>query len=303
MSDNKGFNDSNNSEELFDDAEYQKALEALNSSKTSRVAKKQKKEEVRKAKTSEASGDSFIEKCKKDPVIPVCIAALAVIVAFAAYYLTLFVIGLFGNDNLGMDLNQFRTQYKSTAIYNDLLSLGGFDIPEVTYSDETGETNADGSAVIGDELYFMAAVPNNSGYGALLNGSCDKKDLKLSELKVALTYQDNIGSQLDRFLFIDFYFSSYLEVFAGDLTENQIEIIVAQAIMNDASESYYVYGDFAFKVTSQATGEGDSAGHLIVMEIMPKSHVSSELRTEVQIPAAETTFQDYLYNTILNSNG
>ena len=284
------------SEDLFDDDEYKKALETLNSSKSSRVAsmKKEKKEKEKEKESKKddknTNEESFVEKCKKDPVIPICIAALAVIAFFAFFFLTKFIIGCFKNDDLGITTTELRTNYQSTELYSQVLVNGNFAIPEIIVSDAIA---AEGETIEDDIKYFMTVIPNTTGgYATFINGSCDEDDQTIKELKIAISYNDAVSPELDRFAFIDLFFASYLEVFISDYTETQIEIMIGDAILDAKLDSYYYAGDIAFKVTSNVNS--DQTGHLVVLDIIPKSQIDETLLVEVKPADSSVTFADYL---------
>ena len=78
----------------------------------------------------EFSNLSFVDKCKKDPVIPVCILLLiAAVIGFGLYIL----LPMFSVKTLGVTVDELRDRYSSTGIYNSTLLPYNFGIPEVTY--------------------------------------------------------------------------------------------------------------------------------------------------------------------------
>ena len=56
---------------------------------------------------------SFVDKCKKDPVIPVCFALAILSIVGAAIYFIL----PFRTPAMNITLDDFKTSYESTEIY------------------------------------------------------------------------------------------------------------------------------------------------------------------------------------------
>ena len=101
----------------------------------------------------------FIEKCKKDPIIPVCIILAILALIVAGIY---FMLPNAKTPSMGMTLSEFQTRFNDGAVAQSLLNNGldfSFRMPE--YVDSTSHPS-----VLGDKAVFTA----NRAYADFFDG-------------------------------------------------------------------------------------------------------------------------------------
>jgi len=243
----------------IDQEEYERALAALGKSKGERVkeivdqkkakkaeekAKKEAEELARKEAMGISTKPTFIDKCKKDPIIPTCIAALVLVLAGAFIY---FIVPMFGTKTLGFTLDQFRSQYASTNIYIQNLSNYNFGIPSVSY--QSAPDIALTAAQEGNEnklLYFTASIPNTAtSFGTALQGSVTKNGNEVTAMRVVVEYS-NDPNYVN---FIKLYVASYLQALFPELTTEEASQLANDCITNINSENYTVRGKIAYRLS------------------------------------------------------
>ncbi len=260
MSEDKEIKKVDITEDVTDKDEYERALAVLNKSKSARVkkitdekkAKKQKeKEALKKSSSGDNSGKGFIDKCKKDPVIPVCILLLIIaVVGFGIYIL----VPLFSVKTLGVTVDELRDRYSSTGIYNSTLLPYNFAIPEVTYSEgqnlaltAQAESNNKNSERL---LYFSAAIPNTAtDFGTAIQGSVSKSDNKITAMRVMATFRTEYLNDSSYMNFIVLYFGSYLQAFEPSISDRDAQTLVYNAINQISSGQFTTRQDIAYRVS------------------------------------------------------
>lgn len=261
-----------------DELEYQRALEVLNSSKGNRIKKKKETEkkikEEKASKLEEAKKKdwdklSFIDKCKVDPVIPVCILLTVLAVVGAAMYFIIPTLKVNKKATLGITYAELQTKYQSTSVYSQYLFQFGFEVPDMTLQ----STNNDGVSN-SDESYFIQPIESlaNSVYlNAVVEGTVYNPNSKLTELRVYL--EINSGYEAETFnQMIMWFLESYVEVFYPSITDDEAMALLSAAIQ---SGDYYVYENYAVKIFSVNEGNG-----YIGLQIIPASSVNDYIPQE-----------------------
>ena len=283
MSEDKEIKKIDITDEVTDKDEYERALEALNKSKSARVkkltdekkAKKQKeKEALKKASSSNDTGNNgFIDKCKKDPVIPVCILLLIIaVVGFGLYIL----IPMFSVKTLGVTVDEFRDRYSSTGIYNSTLLPYNFAIPEVTYSEgqnvaltAQAESNNKNNERL---LYFSAAIPNTAtDFGTAIQGSVSKSNNKITAMRVMATFRTEYLNDSTYMNFIVLYFGSYLQAFEPSISDRDAQPLVYNAINQISSGTFTTRQDIAYRVSIVTA---DSVNY-VAFDIIPAANLDN----------------------------
>ncbi|MBR1797083.1 MAG: hypothetical protein IJ757_03595 [Clostridiales bacterium] len=271
---------SDNNEEIKDlitdeeeDAEYERALAALNKSKGERVKKitEEKKAKKKEAKAKEEADkpapSGFIAKCKKDPVIPITIILLVAVVVGILIHI---IVPMLSVKSLGVTVDEFRENYSNASIYRATLAPYNFAIPEVTYTDgKTLALTAAGEAQNREEdklQYFSAAIPNTATtFSTAIQGSVRKSDNKITAIRVMAQISDDPNY----FNFLVLYFGSYLQALAPDVSDQDIETLVAEALNNVAGADFTVRQDIAFRASLV---NGDSVSY-VAFDIMPAGNL------------------------------
>ncbi len=218
---------------------------------------------------------SLIEKCKKDPLIPVCaiLAILALIVA--GIY---FMLPNAKTPSMGMTLQDFQTRYNNGEVNKSLVNSGadiGFRTPP--YVDIKSQPS-----ILGDKEVISAS----SAYADFFNGplkyysiggiegATRKSDNMLSYIRVYVLYGEGEGD----FNTVWLYASNTLCALYPDLTMYPAMDIAMKA-MNEfnGDERYYVRGDYAFRlVAAKKTGDGGIEYVYIVVDVVPRSVLKAE---------------------------
>ncbi len=267
------------SSEVTDQEEYERALAALNKSKGERVKKiveekkaKKKKEREAFAKVSSADASKatgFIDKCKKDPVIPACILALVVALVFVAVR---FIVPMFSVKTLGLTVDEYRERYVTTGIYNSTLLPYNFAIPEVTYSDaQTVALTAAGEQNNREQArftYFYASIPNTAtGFGTAIQGSARKSDNEITALRVVAEYSNDPNY----YNFLVLYFGSYLQTFIPEVSDRDVQTLVADALNQVSTGEFIQRQDISYRASILTEGNVS----YIAFDIMPTANLES----------------------------
>ena len=218
---------------------------------------------------------SLIDKCKQDPLIPVCVilAVLALIVA-GIYFLLPNVL----TPSMGMTLQEFQTRYNNGEVNKSLINSGadiGFRSP--SYVDIKSQPS-----VLGDKEVISA----KSAYADFFNGplkyysiggiegATRKSDNMLSYVRVYVLYGDGDGD----FNTIWLYASNTISALYPELSMYQAMDIAMNA-MNEfnGDERFYVKGDYAFRlVAAKKTGDGGVEYVYIVVDVVPRSALKAD---------------------------
>lgn len=187
----------------------------------------------------------FIEKCKKDFVIPLClIAAVLVIVAIILRS----ILPILTIKTMGMSLTDFKTRYESTDTFTNLYAPYGFDFPiqyidskDIPYLEEGKSTDGRGIKYFGglviDGLFF---------YNIIVQGHARATDDKLIDMRVTIEYSNDSYF----FTFLLSYLATYFQALYPEMTKEELTKAANDAITQGISQSgtFLVYGDYAFRI-------------------------------------------------------
>lgn len=265
--------------DVTDQEEYERALEVLNKSKGERVkkivAEKKAKKQKQKEETLESSGksvkkNSFIEKCKKDPIIPSCILCIVIALGFVVIR---FVVPMFSVKTLGMTVDEYRDKYQTTGIYNSTLMPYNFAIPEVSYQQTSNVAlTAAGEAQNKENdkySYFYAAIPNTAtNFSTAIQGSVLKSNGQIVALRVMASVDADNYSDPNYINFLYMFFGSYLQTFIPDVPDRDVQTLVYNAVQNIGSNEFTVRQDIAYRVSIIS---GDVS--YVAFDIMPSANL------------------------------
>ena len=225
-------------EEIFNDEEYQKALDALNSSKSSRVKDAKKKKAAAK-KAAEG------EPKKKDPIVLACCIGIAVVIIGAILYFVLPSV-LNQGSNLGFKTNEIQLKYEASSIYNGSFAAYSMKIPEVTYSEVPENT----PEVSYKYKYFNALVDTTQIPGTVIALAIEGRELNNGMVKQlnAVARIDPANITDDDFSLITLYYACMLQTLNPELSDNDAVLLISEALgtMNDSG--YYVYNSTAYRI-------------------------------------------------------
>lgn len=262
------------SENENEQAEYERALEVLNRSKGERVKKIKEQKKKKKQKEQEHSsekGNGFWSKCKKDPIIP---AAILILIAAVVFFVIRVIVPMFSVKTLGITIDEYREQYASGSIYNSALMPYNFAIPEVTMTDGSNvalTAAAESRSKTENRLmYFTAAIPNTStDFGTGIQGSVRKSDGKITAMRVMAGFRPEYAQDTSYMRFLVLYFGSYLQGFIPDVSDQDIQNLILDAINQMQSGEYIIRQDLAYKIS---VVNNESVTY-IAFDIMPSANV------------------------------
>jgi len=186
----------------------------------------------------------FVDRCKKDPVIPVTIllAFVAIIVAFLY-----FLIPNLRTPSLGFTLNEFEERYNSGEVAAQLYS-NGMDIG-INYSGYVDPSASTG--ILGEKETFKAEssdVDYFSGdisliLNAGLEGATRKKDNELAYVRVYVEYNEE---QIEPVWMI---FANTLQALYPELSRFEcLDLALSEMNQFKGDGMFAVRGDIAFRI-------------------------------------------------------
>ena len=215
----------------------------------------------------------FVEKCKKDPLIPVSIilAILALIVA-GIYFLLPNAL----TPSMGLTLNDFITRFNEGQVAQSLMN-SGFDITFRTpdYVDPTAHPS-----ILGDKEVVKAKTAYADFFEGPfkyyniggIEGATRKNDGTLAYARVYIQYGE------DDFNTVWLYSSNVICALYPDLTMYQAMDISMKAMGEyNGDARYYVKGDYAFRLVAvKKTADGGGELVYIVVDCVPKAALKAD---------------------------
>ena len=210
----------------------------------------------------------FVEKCKKDPIIPVCIILAILALIVAGIY---FMLPNAKTPSMGMTLSEFQTRFNDGGVAQSLINSGvdfTFRMPE--YVDSTSHPS-----VLGDK----AVITANRAYADFFDGpfkyysvggvegATRKSDGNLSYVRVYVNYGE------EEFNTVWLYASNVICALYPDLTMYQAMDVAMKAMKEyDGDARFYVRGDYAFRLVAvKKAADGGGEIVYIVVDCVPKS--------------------------------
>ena len=242
---------------------------------------KEKKSKEKKSEDDKFRELPFIEKCKKDPIIPVMIilAFLAIIVAAIYFYLPNAM-----TPSMGMDLNQYRDRYQQGDVSKSMLESSGSDITFRTpqYVDPVADPS-----ILGDNQIVTAKPafadffkgPFKYFHKGGIEGATRKSDGQLAYVRVYVEYDD--------FNTVWLYSSNALDALYPELSMYE-SMDLSMKVMNEfnGDKRYYVKGDFGFRMIAMKKEDAT----YIVLDCVPKAAINeSQIREVIDSAAPAAT--------------
>jgi hypothetical protein len=240
---------------------------------------------------------SLIEKCKQDPLIPVCaiLAILALIVA-GIYFLLPNAM----TPSMGMTLQEFQTRYNNGEVNKSHINSGadiGFRSP--SYVDIKSQPSILGSKeVISAKSAYADFFNGPLKYFSIggIEGATRKSDNMLSYVRVYVLYGEGEGD----FNTIWLYASNTISALYPELSMYQA-MDIAMTAMNEfnGDERFYVKGDFAFRlVATKKTGDGGIEYAYIVVDVVPRSALKADqIRKDLDVASASVPASESVSDT------
>ena len=214
----------------------------------------------------------FIEKCKRDPVIPVSILLAFIAILAAGIY---FILPDSLYPSMGMTPVEFKKAFNSTEIANYLVSSNNFiGYGDITYVDPSVNPDllGDKATVKGNLEYvdfFAGEAPNYSYSG--VEGAARKTDGNIAYVRVYTLFDKDPVSM---------YLANTLQTLYPELSIRDA-VNMALKIMNNYDENndkFDVKGDYAIRLVPVYQGEVP----YIVIDVLPRAAVrKSRIRSEI----------------------
>ena len=268
-------------EEESEDIEEADAGEAEDAEEEVEEADSEEKVEAVKAEAPEDPEKSafvnlpFIEKCKKDPVIPIALLLAFVMIVVAVIY---FLLPGVKAPAMKLTLEEFENNFNScdTTVY---FFESGFDISikEINYIDRSAAPGILGEL---ETLTFDSNyVDHFSGrasvrYDAGLEGATRKTDNRLTHIRVYLAYDEENEDDVIR---VWMFFAATLQALYPDLSEFDAKYMALNEMSNYAGDGMYIKrGDIAFRWIPVKPGTGGHDSAYIVIEAVPAKTLGDE---------------------------
>ena len=222
----------------------------------------------------------FIEKCRKDPIIPVCIILAILALIVAGIY---FMLPKAMTPSMGLTLSDFQTRYNNGQVAASLLNSGvdiTFRSPE--YVDITSQPSVLGDkAVISAKSTYADFFNGPFKYTSIggVEGAARKSDGNLAYVRVYVQYAN------DDFNTVWLYASNVISALYPELSMYQA-MDIGMKMMNEynGDARFYVKGDYAYRLVAvKKTADGGGEIVYIVIDCVPRSAINeSQIRENIE---------------------
>ena len=224
----------------------------------------------------------FIEKCKKDPLIPISILLAFVAVLVAAIY---FLLPNAKTPSMGITLSDFIHDFNNGAVAKSLMDSGadiGFRTPPYVDPDSKPTILGDKAVITASRSYAdFFAGPSKYFISAGIEGATRKNDETLSYVRIWVQYSD-LSDEAD-FNSVWMYFSNTMNALYPDLSVYEAMGIAMNKMGEfDGDPRFYVREDYAFRLVP--VKKDDTA--YIVVDVVPKYILNDSQIRDVLIPGA-----------------
>lgn len=209
----------------------------------------------------------FIEKCKKDPMIPVSILLAFVAVMVAALY---FMLPNAKTPSMGITLTDFIHNFNNGGVATSLMDSGadiGFRTPPYVDPSVKPSIMGDKAIITADAAYAdFFAGPSKYFINAGIEGATRKSDNMLSYFRIWVQYSD-LSDDAD-FNSVWMYFSNTLNALYPEMnTYEAMGIAMNKMGEFDGDPRFYARGDYAFRLVPVQKDEVT----YIAIDVVPKS--------------------------------
>ena len=214
----------------------------------------------------------FMEKCRKDPIIPVSILLAFLAVMVAGIY---FMLPGATTKSLGISYEEFMTRFNKSEVLVSLLRNGGLDIglnpvPYVNRSETPSILGENEEYKVSSSYADFFAGPVRYFNNAGVEGAARKSDGKMAYLRIYVPYEDDINP-------VWMFTANAIEAFFPDIEHVDAMTIGLNMFGEYSGEGKYsTKGEYAFRFIP--TRYNDET--YIVIEFVPKAAVkASQLGT------------------------
>ena len=246
--------DEDNSDKADEAEEIKKADRAEEKKDKKSGSSDKKKPMSKKAKEREANAKfralPFSEKCKKDPMIPTCIALVFVAIIVAAIY---FIVPNAITPSMGITLEEFNARFNDTEVVHSLLGSGlDFRYGNVPYVDPAVEPGilGDQATLTGNPSYVdFFSGPSKSTINSGIEGATRKNDGELAYVRLYVEYGEDINP-------VWMLLSSTFQTLYPELNMTQaMDLALLKLGEYNGDTRYYVKGDYGFRIVPVKKGE------------------------------------------------
>lgn len=269
------------------ESEEDKEYDAKSKSKASEEKTKSEDEIKQAVANAKFRKLPFIEKCKRDPLIPVSVLLAFVAVIIGIIFL---VLPNITTPTMGITLEEFRLRFNNAEIAAYQLQNGsdiGFRTPAYVNPKETPTIIGDKATYKASGLYadfFKGSVSYYNSIG--LEGATRKNDGELAYVDVFVAYDPDTDNG-DQYNGVWIYVANTLEALYPDLEFYPAMNLASEKLgeFSNGDTRYYVRGDYAFRLLYVKNAD---TGYIII-DIVPKSTLNaSQIRETIEI-TPETT--------------
>ena len=219
----------------------------------------------------------FIEKCKKDPLIPISILLAFVAVLVAAIY---FLLPNAKTPSMGITLSDFIHDFNNGAVAKSLMDSGadiGFRTPPYVDPDSKPTILGDKAVITASRSYAdFFAGPSKYFISAGIEGATRKNDETLSYVRIWVQYSD-LSDEAD-FNSVWMYFSNTMNALYPDLSVYEAMGLAMNKMGEfDGDPRFYSRGDYAFRLVPVQKEDIT----YIVIDVVPKSALNESQIREV----------------------
>ena len=280
-----------------DEADETDKAEKAEVKKEKKAGSSKNKPMSKKAKEREANARfralPFSEKCKKDPVIPVCIALVFVAIIVAVIY---FTVPNAITPSMGMTLDEFNTRFNDTEVIHSLLGSGlDFRYGNVPYVDPAVEPSILGeqATVTGNPSYVdFFSGPSKSTINSGIEGATRRNDGELAYVRLYVEYGEDFNP-------VWMLLSSTFQALYPELNMTQaMDLALAKLGEYNGDTKFYVKGDYGFRIVPVKKGEIT----YIVIDVVPKKILNdADIREYIADTSAPATVASESVDTAATS--
>ena len=222
----------------------------------------------------------FIEKCRKDPLIPVSVLLVLIAISVASLY---FILPNAKTPSMGITLGDFVHSFNNGAVATSLMDSGadiGFRTPPYVNPDEKPGMLGDKAVLTAGRSYAdFFAGPSKYFISAGIEGATRKSDNMLSYVRIWVQYSD-LSDDAD-FNTVWMYFSNTLNaLYPGMSSYEAMGIAMNKMGDFDGDPRFYVRGEYAFRLVPV---QKDGITY-IVIDVAPKSALNdSQIRETLEV--------------------
>ena len=222
----------------------------------------------------------FIEKCKKDPLIPVSLLLAFIAVIVAAIY---FMLPNAKTPSMGITLGDFIHDFNNGAVATSLMDSGadiGFRTPPYVDPDSKPTMLGDKAVITASRSYAdFFAGPSKYFISAGIEGATRKNDNTLSYVRIWVQYSD-LSEEAD-FNTVWMYFSNTLNALYPDLSVYEAMGLAMEKMGEfDGDARFYERGNYAFRLVPVQKEDIT----YIVIDVVPKSALNdSQIRQTLEV--------------------